>query len=171
MNLLISVKIIREVINSLWKGVYGTRYCTKMRMEKKRYRLTSRIPIIIIAAVTVIVAIMCILFFVMSRDIVSSLVNDQVNNIATQNTQTVNSYITSMQVYSEALRDDVLRYHTLGKDAAAPMLESALRDVVKSGRVFSAYFAFEPDQFFPETPDGLSYYAYTDGNYSHGYTE
>ena len=163
-NKLISVKIIKKAINSLRKGVYGTRYRTKMRMEKKRYRLTSRIPIIIIAAVTVIVAIMCILFFVMSRDIVSSLVNDQVNNIATQNTQTVNAYITSMQVYSEALRDDVLRYRTLGKDAAAPMLESALRDVVKSGRVFSAYFAFEPDQFFPETPDGLSYYAYTDGN-------
>ena len=132
-------------------------------MTKKTYKLSVRIPVVIIAAVTIVVFVMCILFFAFSRNIVSGLLNDQVDNIAAQNTQTVSSYLTSMQVYSEALRDDVLRNRALGKEAAGPMLESALKDVVRSGRVFSAYFAFEPNQFFPDTPDGLSYYAYSDG--------
>ena len=132
-------------------------------MSGKKYKLSVRIPVVIIAAVTVVVFIMCICFFIFSRNTVSALLDEQVDNIAAQNTSTVASYLTSMQVYSEALRDDVLRNRALGKEAAAPMLESALKDVVRSGRVFSAYFAFEPDKFFPDTPDGLSYYAYSDG--------
>ena len=134
------------------------------RNSQRSYRLSVRIPAVIIAAVAAVVAIMCICFYAMSRNVVSSLLNDQVKNIAAQNTQTVNSYLTSMQVYSEALRDDVLRCRSLGQAAAGPMLEEALRDVVKSGRVFSAYFAFEPNTFFPNTPNGLSYYAYKSGS-------
>ncbi|MBQ9459305.1 MAG: methyl-accepting chemotaxis protein [Oscillospiraceae bacterium] len=129
----------------------------------KGYKLAVRIPTVIIAAVAVVVAVMCIFFYAMSHQVVSKLLNDQVKNIAAQNTQTVESYLSSMQVYSEALRDDVLRCRSLGKETAGPMLEEALRDVVKSGRVFSAYFAFEPNAFFPDTPQGLSYYAYKDG--------
>ena len=134
------------------------------RNGQKSYKLAVRIPAVVIVAVTVVVAVMCIFFYAMSRQMVSTLLNDQVSNIAEQNTQTVKSYLTSMQVYSEALRDDVLRCRTLGQETAGPMLEEALRDVVKSGRVFSAYFAFEPDLFFPDTPDGLSYYAYKSGS-------
>jgi len=135
----------------------------KKNGNQKGYKLAVRIPAVIIAAVAVVVAVMCIFFYAMSRQVVSKLLNDQVKNIAAQNTQTVESYLTSMQVYSEALRDDVLRCRSLGQEDAGPMLEEALRDVVKSGRVFSAYFAFEPNVFFPDTPQGLSYYAYQSG--------
>ena len=62
-------------------------------MAKKSYKLSVRIPVVIIAAVTVVVFIMCILFFVFSRNIVSDLLNDQVDNIAAQNTQPVSSYL------------------------------------------------------------------------------
>ena len=133
------------------------------RPQNKGYRLAVRIPTVIIAAVAVVVFIMCVLFYTLSRNTVSKLLKSEVENIAAQNTQIVVSYLNSMQVYSEALRDNVLRCRSLGQEAAGPMLEEALRDVVKSGKVFSAYFAFEPNAFFPNTPKGLSYYAYQSG--------
>ncbi len=130
----------------------------------KGYKLSVRIPAVIIASVAVVVAIMSLFFYLMSHNVVSKLLNDQVKNIAEQNTQTVENYLSNMQVYSEALRDDVLRYRSFDREVAEPALEEALRDVVSSGRVFSAYFAFEPNAFFPDTPNGLSYYAYKDGS-------
>ncbi|MBE6909094.1 MAG: HAMP domain-containing protein [Ruminococcaceae bacterium] len=130
---------------------------------KKTYKLSVRIPAVIIAAVAIIVAIMCVFFYAMSRQVVSQLLNEQVQNIASQNTQIVNNYITGMQIYSESLGGNVMRVRELGKDGAIPVLESMITDVVTSGRVFSAYFAFEPNVFFDDTPDGLSIYAYKDG--------
>lgn len=129
---------------------------------RRSYRLSVRVPIVIIASVLVVVAIMCGCFYTLSRRMVSSLLDEQVNNIADQNAETVNSYLSAMLVYSEAVRDNVLRCRSLGREAATPMLVETLRDVVKSGRVFSSYIALEPDKFFPDTPEGLSYYVYTD---------
>ena len=131
---------------------------------KNGYSMAVRIPAVIIAAVAVVIAVMSISFYILSHRTVSALVNDEVTNIATQNIQTVDSYLLSMQVYSEALRDNVLLYRSLGQEAATPLLSEALENVARSGRVFSAYFAFEPNLFFPDTPQGLSFYAYQSGN-------
>ena len=130
----------------------------------KHHSMAVRIPAMIIGSVMVVVVIMCVSFYTLSRRTVSRLLNEQVNYIAEQNTQTVDAYLSSMQVYSEALRDEVLHYRSLGEESASPLLVQALRDVVQSGRVFSAYFAFEPNAFFPDTPRGLSYYAYRNGS-------
>jgi methyl-accepting chemotaxis protein len=131
---------------------------------QKPFRLAVRIPTVIITVVAVVVAIMSILFYVMSHQVVSMLLEDQVENIASQNTQVISSYLNSMLVYSESLRDEVLRCSTLQRQYAEPMLEAALQDAVKSGRVFSAYIAFEPNLYYENTPDGVSYYVYQSGS-------
>ena len=67
-----------------------------------------------------------------------------------------------MDVYAEALADDVQRYQSFDRETAEPLIIQSLKDAVNSGRIFSAYYAFEPNAFYPNTPDGLSYYAYQD---------
>ena len=133
-------------------------------VKVKRRRLTSQIPAVIAAAVLAIVAIMCLCFNILSRNTVTDLMDKEIEYIADQNAQTARSYLESMNVYAEALGSDVQRYQTFGRDVSEPMIIDALKSVVKSGRVFSAYFAFEPNVFFPDTPKGLSYYAYQDGS-------
>ncbi|BAK98410.1 methyl-accepting chemotaxis protein [Oscillibacter valericigenes Sjm18-20] len=129
----------------------------------REHRLTLQIPVIIAAAVLVIVAIMCLCFNILSRNVVTDLMNKEIEYIANQNAQTANLYLETMDVYAEALAGDVQRYRNFGREISEPMIIESLKDAVNSGRVFSAYFAFEPNAFFPDTPDGLSYYAYQDG--------
>ena len=137
----------------------------KSRYDKgmKKHHLTLQIPVIIAAAVLVIVAIMCLCFNILSRNTVTDLTDKEIAYIANQNAQTVNLYLETMNVYSEALAGDVQRYRSFERAVSEPMIIEALKDAVNSGRIFSAYFAFEPNGLFPDTPDGRSYYAYQDG--------
>ena len=128
----------------------------------KKHRLTLQIPSVIAAAVLVIVAIMCLFFNILSRNTVTDLMNKEIKYIANQNAQTANLYLENMNVYAGALASDVQRYRSFDQEISEPMIIESLKDVVNSGRVFSAYYAFEPNAFFPDTPDGLSYYAYQD---------
>lgn len=137
---------------------------TTKRPKTARQQLTIRIPAILILAVTIIVAIMCVSFYLLSQNVVSGLLEEEVNYIARQNASTAESYFESMDVYAESLSKEVLLYRTLDRADAEQTIVQALKDVVGSGRVFSAYFAFEPNAFFKNTPDGISYYAYQNGN-------
>ena len=40
------------------------------------------------------------------------------------------------------------------------MLLETLEGVLENDKIFGAYFAFEPNRYFSDTPNGLSYYAY-----------
>lgn len=130
--------------------------------ELKKQHLALQIPIIMATAVLVIMAIMCLCFNILSRSTVTDLIDKELGYIANQNAQTANLYLESMDVYSEALADDVQRYQSFDRETSEPLIIQSLKDAVNSGRIFSAYYAFEPNAFFPDTPDGLSYYAYQD---------
>lgn len=129
-----------------------------------RQRLTVRIPTIITISVTAVVALMCVFFYLMSTRTVNTLLDKEVDYIAHSNEQTAISYLENMDVYASALSDDVKRYQSFDRATAEPLIIKSLKDVVNSGKVFSAYYALEPDKFFPDTPAGLSYYAYQSGS-------
>lgn len=131
---------------------------------KKKHKLTLRIPIILVVGVTAIVSIMCLLLNLLTMDAVSKLLNDEVGQIAQQNARVAGSYLEGMDIYAEALSKEVFRYKSLKQKDAEEAIIGALKNAVNSGRVFSAYFAFEPDAFFEDTPEGLSYYAYQNGS-------
>jgi len=130
--------------------------------ELKKQHLTLRIPVIVATAVLVIMAILVLCFNILSRSTVTDLTDKELGYIASQNAQTANLYLESMDVYAEALADDVQRYQSFDRETAEPLIIQSLKDAVNSGRIFSAYYAFEPNAFYPDTPDGLSYYAYQD---------
>ncbi|MGE4549588.1 MAG: methyl-accepting chemotaxis protein [Intestinibacillus sp.] len=116
------------------------------------------------AVVITIVLIMCLCFELLSNSAISALLNREVKYIAKQNAQVASSYLDGMNIYAEALSKEVLHFRNFDREDAEEAMIGALRDAVNSGRIFSAYFAFEPDAFFEDTPDGLSYYAYRNGN-------
>ena len=123
--------------------------------------LTLEIPFVIICAVTAVIVVMCVGFNLLSQNTVSKLVGREIHYVANQNTQEASAYLQSMNAYADSLGSNVQYYQSFGQAAAQPAIVQSLKSVVKSGRVFSAYFAFEPNAFFPDTPNGLSYYAYT----------
>lgn len=107
---------------------------------------------------------MCLSFNLLSQNVVSGLLGEEVNYIAKQNASTTESYLKSVDVYAEALSNEVLHYRIFNRADAEQTIVQSLKDAVSSGRMFSAYFAFEPNAFFENTPDGLSYYAYQNGD-------
>lgn len=126
--------------------------------------LAVRIPVIIAAAVFVVVAIICVAFGFMTFQSVDNMAQDQMRNIAGQNVLTVQKYMNGMNVYADALGNSILNYESMGRETGEKAILSELTDAVSSGKIFSAYFAFEPNGLFPDTPDGLSYYVYTSGS-------
>ncbi len=137
---------------------------TAAERSGKQHKLTLRIPAVLITAITIVVAIMCLCFNLLAKNVVSGQLQKQIDYVADQNAKTAVSYLENMNVYAQALASEVLHYQNFGREAAEPSIIQTLEDAVSSGRVFSAYFAFEPNAFFEGTPDGLSYYAYQDNN-------
>lgn len=130
----------------------------------KRSSLVTSIPRITTLAVTIVIVIICAIFTILSRNTISGLLDHQVDDVAHINALTAESYFESMDVYAAANASAVKSYKSLGQDAGQASIISLLKDTVSSGKVFSAYYAFEPNKFFPNTPDGLSYYAYQNGS-------
>lgn len=137
---------------------------SKKMTDKPSKSLTVQIPFVIICAVTAVIVVMCIGFNLLSRSTVSSMVGREINYLARENTQKASAYLENMKAYADSMSNNVQDYQSLGQEDAEPVIIRSLKGVVKSGRVFSAYFAFEPNALFPNTPNGLSYYAYTSGN-------
>ncbi|WP_036608742.1 methyl-accepting chemotaxis protein [Oribacterium sp. P6A1] len=132
--------------------------------SKPYVSLAVRIPAIVAAAVLVVVAIICVVFGFMTFRNVDNMAKDQFRNIAGQNVLTVQKYMNGMNIYADALGSSVLNYEKLGREAGEDAIVSALKEAVNSGKIFSAYFAFEPNGLFADTPDGLSYYVYPSGS-------
>ncbi len=123
--------------------------------------LAVRIPTIVASAVLVVVAIICIAFGFMTFGNIDTMAKNQIKNVAKQNVITVQKYMNGMNIYADALGSSILNYRSLGREAGETAIVNALTQAVESGKVFSAYFAFEPNGLFENTPNGLSYYVYT----------
>jgi len=134
------------------------------KITDKRRSLTTSISKITTLAVTIVIVIICVIFTILSRNTVSGLLDEQVNDVAHINALTAENYFENMDVYAMANASAVKSYKTLGQADGQESIISLLKDAVSSGKVFSAYYAFEPNKFFPNTPDGLSYYAYQSGS-------
>lgn len=107
--------------------------------------------------------LLCMVLSILLKNIITKQVEKEINQIATINSNTVKEYLMTMQTFSTALADEVSRYRTLDRQTADGLIRNSLDGVLKNEKIFSAYFAFEPNKYFPETPDGLSYYVYRNG--------
>ncbi len=131
--------------------------------NKKFVSLAVRIPTIVASAVFAVILIISIAFGVMTFRNTNSMAQNQISNVARQNVITVQKYMNGMNIYADALGSSILNYRSLGREAGETAIINALTQAVESGKIFSAYFAFEPNGLFEGTPDGLSYYVYPSG--------
>lgn len=127
-------------------------------------RLTVKIPITMAMVILVVIVAMCSCLSLLASTTVTKMTEKELNYIAEDNAKEVLSYLDSMLVFSQALSLEVQRYQTLNKEEANKMLVKSLQGVLNNNKIFSAYYAFEPDKFMKGTPDGLSYYVFRDGS-------
>ncbi|WP_031549162.1 methyl-accepting chemotaxis protein [Oribacterium sp. FC2011] len=143
---------------------------SKLEMKKtengkgKFVSLAVRIPTIVVGAVLVVVVIICIAFGVLTIRSINDLAKKQISNVARENVLTIQKYMDGMNIYADTLGDSVMNYRNLGREDGETAIIEALTRAVESGKIFSAYFAFEPNAFFSDTDNGLSYYVYKSGN-------
>ncbi|NLK36589.1 MAG: HAMP domain-containing protein [Epulopiscium sp.] len=99
----------------------------------------------------------------LTKNTVTKMTEKELDYIADENATEVASYLESMSVFAKALSLEVQRYQSLDKESANKVLIESLKGVLNDEKIFSAYYAFEPNAFFADTPNGLSYYAFRDG--------
>ncbi len=133
-------------------------------MTRKSFfsKLTVKIPARLIAVVLVIMVLLSSVVVYLSRSATTDSINSEVNYLAEMNAAKVYSYLENMNAFSHALSKEVRHYSQLDRKDAEPILIETLEGVLEDDKIFGAYFAFEPNRYFPETPKGLSYYAYRD---------
>lgn len=133
-------------------------------MKKKSFfsSLTVKIPTQLITLLLIIMVSLSSVVVYMSRSATTESINSEVNYLAQMNAAKVYSYLENMNAFSHSLSKEVCHYSTLNRQEAEPILVETLKGVLENDKIFGAYFAFEPNRYFPETPDGLSYYAYRD---------
>lgn len=138
-------------------------------MKKKSFfsSLTTKIPAQLIALLLIIMASLSSAVIYMSRSATSASIHNEVNYLAEMNAAKVDSYLENMNAFSHALSKEVRHYSQLSRTDAEPILIETLEGVLENDKIFGAYFAFEPNRYFPETPAGLSYYAYRDDGKIH----
>ena len=132
-------------------------------MIKNRKSLMFQIPLKIAGIVTAVMLVICIALNILLNSIISGDVKSEISYISKHNANIAQAYLENLQTTSKALAMEVNRYRSLDKESAERMLKNSLTGILKDDRIFSAYYAFEPDQFFADTPQGLSYYAFRDG--------
>lgn len=137
-----------------------------MQIKKinKINKLTVKIPLQVIGVIAAVMLSMCIILSLMLHNAMEKKMKNEINYIAEANAYMARSYLDTMNNISKSLAQEVLRYKGMDFDTANEMLASSLRDVLSDERIFSAYFAFEPDAFYEDSPNGYSYYAFRDGS-------
>lgn len=133
-------------------------------MKNSKKSLMFQIPLKISAVVSVVMLIICIVLNILLNTMISSNVKSEISYIAKHNANVTDAYLENLQTTSKALSMEVNRYQSLDRISSERMLKNSLTDILRDERIFSAYYAFEPDKFFKDTPGGLSYYAFRDGS-------
>lgn len=131
---------------------------------KRWNKLTARIPLQIGATIFLVMVLICGCLGLMLNSIISKRVETEISYIANANSAVTEQYFNNLQTLSKSLSKEVVRYKNLDADTSKQLLLDSLNGILEDDRVFSAYYAFEPNQFLGDTPKGLSYYAFRDGS-------
>jgi len=134
-----------------------------MIKSKLKNKLAIKIPLQIIGIISAIMIIICIVLSVVLFNIMSVNVQSEINYIDKANANKAQAYLDRMNTISKSISQEVTRYKELDTNLANQMLINSLNGVLDDENIFSAYFAFEPNKFFDNTPKGKSYYAFRDG--------
>lgn len=135
-----------------------------MKIKKAMKKLSFAVPAKMIACIFVVMVLMVSVLAVALTNLTNGMIEKQVDFLATKNASIAGEYLNTMQKTSDALSQEFERYLFLDTANAEMMVKKALHSVLDDPRIFSTYFAAEPNRYFPNTPNGLSYYVYRDGD-------
>lgn len=130
---------------------------------KKTDKMAVRIPLQIIGIIAVVMIFMCIQLSSLLNRAMEERIQAEIYYIAEANAKKAQSYLDTMNTVTKTLASEVLRYKNMDFSIANELLIDSLNDVLSDDRIFSAYYAFEPNAYFANSPDGFSYYAFRDG--------
>ena len=96
--------------------------------------------------------------------------HQDITALAKSNAQMARDYFEAMQTQSQTLS---MMFSKMESDVKGtsdnstyviPIIRSVLYGTLEDSRIFGAYAAFEPNKYFPYTPDGISFHAFRDGD-------
>lgn len=135
-------KFIRKVLNIL------------STVTKK---LSVKIPVLNVLAVIVIMIIVGSVISTSTTAVVSDMVKREISYVATINAQNIETYLENMNVITKNLAFSATQLQNFDGNKVEKLLIQDLKEAVSDEKVYSAYYAFEPDKFIAKTPKGLSY--------------
>lgn len=127
-------------------------------------KLSIKIPVVIAIFIAIVMTITAVSVTVLIDISVKKMVNKELDYIADANSMAVEAFLDSMLTFSRANSMEVLRYRNLDAQSSEKMLIETLSNVLDDSKIFGVYYAFEPNAYFPDTPNGKSFYAYRDGD-------
>lgn len=135
-------------------------------MKKAMKKLSFAIPAKIIACILLVMILMVSVLAAALTNLTNGMIENQVGFLANKNAAIAGEYLQALQNVSVAMSREFERYTLLDNANAEMMIKKSLHAALDDPRIFSAYFAAEPNKYFPNTPNGLSYYVYRDGDSS-----
>lgn len=135
-----------------------------MKINNAMKKLSFAVPAKIIACIFLVMVLMISVLAVTLTNLTNGMIEKQVGFLARENASIAGKYLQAMQNSSNAMSNEFKRYMLLDNANADMMIKKALHASLDDPRIFSAYFATEPNKYFPNTPNGLSYYVYRNGD-------
>lgn len=137
---------------------------TKDQKSLKSKSLTNKILTKTMVALFFVMLVVIVTLSVVLQNAFTQKQENEIREIAAYNGKLVVSYLEKMDNFSKSLANNVANYKKFDYETADQLLRESLESVLVDENIFSAYYALEPNLFFPDTPDGISYYVYRDGS-------
>lgn len=131
-----------------------------------RHRLSTKMSLQTGCLLLIILSIMVATIGYSVSQIVSQHVDDKIMLIAKQNANIAGEYLDTMQLRADSLAETLtsLEDVEVKQETSKVLIQDIMKEVLDDDRIFSVYTAWEPNAFFKNTPEGLSFYHYRDGD-------
>ncbi len=130
----------------------------------KSKSLTNKILTKIMVALFFVMLVVIVTLSVVLQNAFTQKQENEIRELAAYNSKIVVSYLEKMDNFCKSLANNVANYRGFDYETADQLLHDSLVSVLVDENIFSACYTFEPNMYFPDTPNGLSYYVYRDGS-------
>ncbi|MEA4932202.1 MAG: methyl-accepting chemotaxis protein, partial [Lawsonibacter sp.] len=130
-----------------------------------RDRLAFKMSVRLGALLVVVLSILAVVTGYQVSELVTRNANSTITRVAAQNADLAANYLNTMQVRSDSLAKALAKLDglNLAVEEKKQLVHNIMSGVLDDERIFSVYTAWEPNVFFPDTPNGQSFYDYRDG--------
>ncbi|NCC66954.1 MAG: methyl-accepting chemotaxis protein [Clostridia bacterium] len=135
-----------------------------MKSNSFMNKLVFRIPAQIILAIIIAMAVLCVILYSMMSGMTRNSVQKEIEYIAMRNASIATEYLANMQTQSKELGQVFSEFDSLDQETAQEIITETLIATLDDDRIFSCYASYEPDSYFSNTPNGIAFYAFRNGD-------